>query len=255
MTMRISIHTAVLLLLFSATSVSLAQSPQEIIKTELLTLSLNGIVPGYYYRNGKEVMKLTASTDGISPPIYYVGPGVLGLYKDKADLEPPPAGKEPPKPLLTVAISKDSDRTLLVFAYTNRDTELPKLKSYAISDQSLKAGDYRIFNTSNIEIYAVFDDKKVVVPAAKEGIVSASGWGNNIKDLNVKFGMKVGDEIKSVYSSVWGHRPERRSFIFVFQGSDKYRPLTIKKFYDLPAFKARKPSAETENAVEPAGAP
>ncbi|MGJ8642081.1 MAG: hypothetical protein ACSHX9_01630 [Luteolibacter sp.] len=237
--MNFHIKSAIFLLSMIISLDSHGQSAPETIKTELLTLSLNGVVPGYFYRNGKQVVKLTASTDGISPPVYYVGPRQLLLYENEADLGPPPEGEEPPKPAFNVAIAKGSDRTLMVFAFANKEKKRPSLKSYSIDDDTLKGGDYRIFNASTAVVYAIFNDKKVAVPPAKEGVVKAAGWGDRILDLNVNFGLKIGEEIKPVYSSVWGHRPERRSFIFVFQGSDKYRPLTIRKFYDIPSFKAK----------------
>ena len=37
---------------------------------------------------------------------------------------------------------------------------------------------------------------------------------------------------------MWGHRPERRMFIFLFDRGDPGRPLEIRKTYDVPAVAA-----------------
>lgn len=38
-----------------------------------------------------------------------------------------------------------------------------------------------------------------------------------------------------VYSSVWGHRPGRRNFIFMFDGHHPSKPINFCRFFDIPA--------------------
>lgn len=222
-----------------------AQKKPKIVKTELLTLSLNGDIPEYFFRNGKKIGRMQASRQGISPPFRYVGPSVLALYKNKKDLVPVKEGETPPKPDLVGKIATGSDRTLLIFAVANDGGSKPALKSYPIRDSSLGEGDYRIFNFARKAVYVALNGTKVGVKSGGQADIDGSGWGKEVQDIGAKFGVKAGQKIKPVYSAVWGHRPERRVFVFAFDRADKYRPLEIRKFYDLPSFKSAAPAAET----------
>lgn len=217
---------------------SSAPAEVEMIKTEFLTLSFNGSPPTYYYRNGKKVEELHASRQGISAPVFYTGNRILSLYEKATDLTPPKEGEVAPKPLIQVKLPSRSDRVLLVFAYTGKKGELPALKAYGISDKSLGEGDYRVLNFSKQDIYVVLDKKRAAVAAGQQANISGGSWRGEVQDLDVNFGMKANGKIESVYSSVWGHRPERRCFIFVFDRGEKFRPLDIRTFFDVPAVSA-----------------
>ena len=89
--MTFSLKTALILTLAAFLGSSSAGAQGEVIKTELLTLSFNGSPPGYFYRNGKEVLKLHASRQGIASPVFYTGSPVLSLYEKASDLNFVPA--------------------------------------------------------------------------------------------------------------------------------------------------------------------
>ncbi|MEP4079535.1 hypothetical protein [Haloferula sp.] len=218
---------------------ALGQDRKEVVKTELMTLCFNGIVPSYYYMNGKKIMELTAHSQGISPPVFYSGSPVIALYGNKGDLESIKSGEDPPKPQMSARIPTGSDRVLLVFAYTDKEKKDPKLRAYGIDDSTLKEGDYRVFNLSKKKIYAVLNDKKsaVAVSSNKQGTIRSGAWGKKAGAVQAQFGIQDGKKIKRAYSSVWGHRPERRSFVFVFDNGDRVKPLNIRSFYDVPGYK------------------
>lgn len=209
------------------------------VRTELLTLAFNGSLPGYYYKSGGQVLKLTASAQGISAPVFYQGPPLISLYEKESDLAPHKEGEEKPEPVLRVKLPPGNDRVLLVFAYTGTQKRIPGATAYGISMQSMKEGDYRIFNFSKQSIYAILNDKKTKVAPGKQSNVSDASWKREILDMKVAFGLQAPDQkARSVYSSVWGHRPVRRNFIFIFDRPDKFRPLDIRMFYDVPKIKA-----------------
>ena len=60
----------------------------------------------------------------------------------------------------------------------------------------------------------------------------------------------IDGKLERVYSSVWGHRPERRMFVFIFDRPDKNRPLDIRMFFDLPAIKSPALTADLKKAQE-----
>lgn len=51
-------------------------------------------------------------------------------------------------------------------------------------------------------------------------------------DMVVKLGVRKEGKTRVVYSSVWGHRPGRRLFLFILDHPDDYRPLEVRRFYD-----------------------
>ncbi|MGJ8724099.1 MAG: hypothetical protein ACSHYB_06040 [Roseibacillus sp.] len=222
-----------------------AQDQPEIVKTELITITFNGMIsPGFFYRNGGEIVQLAAGTQGISPPVFYQGPRRLEFFRSKNDLNPPEKDKEKPKPAVVATLPKTSDRALLVFAFPNKKAKTPGVKAYPVDDRSLKEGDYRIFNFSKQKVFLIFQDKnsQVAVDSGKVAEITGAAWSRKMGSVNVSLGIQNAKQkrIDSVYSSVWGHRPERRSFLFAFDSGDKNRPVLLKKFYDVPAFKTEK---------------
>lgn len=231
-------YPAIILLGVLAGTTSI-RAQDEVITTEFVTLAFNGSVPGYYYRNGKEVMKLGAARQGISAPTYYRGSRLLSLYANEADLAPRKPGEAVSKPVLQAHLPLNHDRILLIFSFTkNKKERIPRLQALGISTKEMKEGDYRVFNLSKQTVYAILNDKKATIQPGKPINLSSSSWRSDTLDMNVKFGLKDGGKLRSVYSSVWGHRPVRRMFLFIFDRPDKFRPLDIRMFYDVPKIKA-----------------
>ena len=231
--------TLILLLSLASSLILIGQEKPEVIKTELLTLSINGDVGGYYYRNGKGMEMLQASSDGISVPIYYEGSPVLFLYHKKADLAPVAKGQKAPEPALKVSVASGANRTLLIFAFGGDPDTPPKVKAYGITDTAFSEGDYRVYNFASQNVYIALNDEKLAVAPGKLGNVRGGSWGKKIQDMRVQLGRKDGSKIVPVYSSMWGHRPERRNFIFVFDRNHERKPFDIKRFYDLPSYKPK----------------
>ncbi len=67
-----------ILALFAPTHAVAQENP---VKLELLALSFNGRVKELYYRNGKDVVEMLASEQGIGAPFLYKGPRVLSMEK------------------------------------------------------------------------------------------------------------------------------------------------------------------------------
>jgi hypothetical protein len=228
-----------------------AAAQDDIIETEFLTLSFNGTVKGFYYRNGKEISKLEASRQGISAPIAYRGSSVLSLYENETDLAPPEKGREPPKPVLQVLLPANNDRVLLLFTFADAKSPLPTLRALGISTTAMKEGDYRIFNLSKQDVFAILNEQKASIAPGKSNSLTSAAWRGGVMDMNVSFGLRKEDgQIRPVYSSVWGHRPVRRMFVFIFDRPDKFRPLDIRMFYDVPKIKAAKAKVATSTADE-----
>ena len=227
-------------LLATALALPSLRAQEEMIRTELLTLSINGLLaPGLFYRNGKEVHELTAIDNGMSAPIFYSGTRRLNLYRTEAEASPAEDPAKAPKPALSITLPKNSDRVLLVFAFPDKKAKLPGVKAYGIDDSSLREGDYRVFNFSRQKVYVMLEDKKnaISVDPGKVRELKPKGWRSKLRSIQTTVGARIGKDIRPVYQSVWEHRPERRNFLIVFDNPDKIRPLRLSKFYDVPGYK------------------
>jgi hypothetical protein len=209
------------------------------VTTEFVTLGLGGGVPTYYYRDNKEIIKLEVTAQGIGAPVTYRGPALLSLYDNPAALAPRDSNEPEPVPVLQAKLPVGEDRILLVFsaAQTAKGSE-SKLHALGISTLKMKQGDYRVFNFSRKSVYAIMDSKKAVIQPGKPFDLSSSVWRSRTLDMEVKIGLNEGDGLRQVYSSVWGHRPTRRTFLFVFDRPDEFRPLEIRRYHDVPKVRA-----------------
>ena len=228
---------------------SSAVAQEDPVKLELLTLSFNGTVHELYYRNGKDVVEMTASQQGIGAPFLYKGPRLLALYNDPNDLEPRKEGAAVPKPVAQVLLPSKENRALLIFAFDKKNEGAPRVKAYGIDTGGMKNGDYRLFNFSQKLVAAILgDNKKTALKPQQNSLVSSTAWRKEIIDLDVRVATPINGKLEQVYTSVWGHRPERRMFVFIFDRPDKNRPLDIRMFFDLPAVKSAELTAELERA-------
>lgn len=228
---------------------SSAAAEEDTVKLELLTLSFNGSVRELYYRNGKDVVEMSASQQGIGAPFLYKGPRLLALYNDPNDLEPRKEGAAVPKPVAQVLLPSKENRALLIFAFDKKNEGAPRVKAYGIDTGGMKNGDYRLFNFSKKPIAVMLgNEKKLALKPRQNSLVSSVKWREEIIDLDVRFATPINGRLEQVYTSVWGHRPERRMFVFIFDRPDKNRPLDIRMFFDLPAVKSAELTEELERA-------
>lgn len=219
-----------LLLAFLSASVT-GRADEEKITTELITISIGGGVPACYFRNKDKITKLDVSAQGFGAAVRYHGPLTLSLFKDPAELAPPASGKPMPEPFLRTPLPVGEDRILLVF--TNGRGSPTGLRAFGISTNEMKAGDYRIFNFSGRNAYVVMNDEKNIVQPGKPADVSCPEWRSGTLDMEVRFGLSEDQGLRQVYSSVWGHRASRRTFLFILDRADEFNPFEIRRYHDV----------------------
>ena len=213
------------------------QSGDEKIITELVTICLGGGVPAYYYGDGKKVTKLEVSAQGIGAPVAYQGPAMLALYDNPDDLAPRAPDAPVPAPDLRASLAADEDRILLVFSHV--EGAKPAVRALGISTGKMKAGDYRIFNLSSRNAYVIMNEEKAIVQPGKPADISSAAWQAGTLDMEVRFGLREEEGMRQVYSSVWGHRSSRRTFLFILDRADEFNPFEIRRYHDVPQVRAR----------------
>jgi hypothetical protein len=217
-------------LLFGLLTVSsLAQGPPP-IQTEILTIALDEAVDGLFFYDSKAVVPFQANITGLSQPVTYIGPRRFVLRASAAEF----AAKPPlPEPAAFVDLPPNANRVLLC-CLKSENTAL-KIVAYDISSTGSRAGDYRFFNFSKQALSVNLGDKSFALDSKLDKNVSDQSWQNDVLDLPMQVATVVDRKAQLVYSSVWGHRPGRRNFVFMFDGSHPSKPISICRFFDIPS--------------------
>lgn len=226
----------VLLMLAPAARTAAAGNDEPSIRTELLCVCINGDVNDFHYLNNGKPAIMQAQMAGMGSPVSYRGSRRLAFHDQAADLSPPKDGP-PPVPLCE-AVLPEENRVLLIFSFGGEGNAKPAVRAVGVSTDRMKSGDYRVFNFSKQNVGLILGDQKAGLAPGKDSTLTSALWRDKVADIAVQIAVVQNKTAKKVYSSMWGHRPERRMFIFLFDRGDPGRPLEIRKTYDVPAVAA-----------------
>jgi hypothetical protein len=206
-----------------------ARQPQEAaVTTEFLTIALDEPVDGLFYFNGSQAGAFEANLTGLGQPLPYQGPQRFILRASAAEF----AAKTPPAPVASVLMPLKADRILIACV---KSSGAPlRLAAYDISSTGSKAGDYRFFNFATKPLSVIIGGQRLALQPGTDKIISSQSWQGDILDLPVQVATVDNNKLKLGYSSVWGHRPGRRNFIFMFDGRHISKPVAINRFFDIP---------------------
>jgi hypothetical protein len=223
--------TRALLALYFFTAALSGQVP--VVNTEILAVALDQPVDGLFIDTGKGIQPFTANLTGLGLPVLYQGPRRLVLHKTIEAFHPP-EGQPTPQPAGIVELPASGNRMILVCLLSPEGTL--KMVAYDISSGRMKSGDYRFFNYSKLPVSFIVGEKKFGLTPGTDTVVTGSNWSEEVLDLEVQFGISPapGQAVKRCYASVWGHRPGRRNYVFVFDGSHPSKPITARRFNDIP---------------------
>jgi len=202
------------------------------IRVDLMPISLRGKLVAYY-PSGNQIKKLEAFETGIGSPIFYQGSKTLRLFATEEDARPRPEGEQQPTPIATVSLPSKARRVLLL-PITKADQKL-EIRAMGIDDNSLKAGDYRIFNLSTFDVVGLIGTKPLRLNPGKTLDVSDSSLRTKDENLGVQIAYMKDDKQKLFYSGMWGHSVEARNYIFMINSGNPNSPISIRKFHDLPS--------------------
>ena len=218
-----------LLLIALLCTASPGQEKEPQITTEFLTIALDEPVSDLFYKSSESVSPFDANLTGLGQPNPYKGPMrfVLRTSAEEFSLKPPL-----PPPAAAVMLPATANRVLLA-CVKSADNPL-RLAAYDISSTGSKPGDYRFFNFCTKTLSLIIGEEKFTLDPGKDRIVSNREWRESILDLPMQVAKVEQSKAKLVYSSVWGHRPGRRNFIFMFDGRHPSKPVAISRFFDIP---------------------
>jgi hypothetical protein len=216
-----------ILLLCSLMSLT-AAAQQPVVDTEFVTIALDEAVDGFFYFDGVAAQPFQANITGISQPQRYKGPQRFALRENAAEFSATPPL---PKPAASVLLPLNC-RRVLITCVKSGDKPL-RMVAYDISTNN-RAGDYRFFNFSKQTLSLILGEKRFALPPGKDTSVSDSAWRGAVLDIPIQCAAVQNNKPKLVYSSIWGHRPGRRNFIFMFDGSHPTKPVNFCRFFDIP---------------------
>ena len=222
---------------------------EEQCRTDLLGVCINRDLPGYHYLNGGRPALFEATMAGMGSPVAYRGPRRLRFHAREADLVAAPDGA--PVPPICEVLLPAEDRVLLIFSFAGPDDSRPSVRAVGASTKGLKAGDYRIFNFSRADVGIILGDRKVGLAAGKDTTLSSPAWRDQVADLSFQLAIAENGSARRIHSSVWGHRPERRMFVFLLGTPDPARPLEVRRTYDVPSVAADAGRVEAGGATDP----
>lgn len=234
--------TLILFVLLPGASFSRSDENEPLINTELIALSIHEPIEGLYYLSGGELKKFRSGITGMGMPMPYKGPNPLRLYQEPPQPPTPMPGEVPPplpQPVAEVVLPENQGRVFLLLV--QRAGEPLNINAFPASFETVSAGSYRVFNFASTSVSMLLGDTSLRLSPRTQGILFDRTWIEGRQDLLAVLGMSVQDRMKVVYSRVWGHDPERRYFIFIFDGGHPSSPLRIRKVYD------RQPPPEDKN--------
>ncbi|WFB36843.1 hypothetical protein P3T73_03580 [Kiritimatiellota bacterium B12222] len=202
------------------------EPPPPEVETELLTLALFEPVTDLYFFDGEEVKPFRSVPRGFGIPTPYKGPAELILHRNPEAFLPEIL---PVRPAARITLPKGSERVLILTGQTQ--TPPLNLKAIPLDSSKVDTGEYFVFNLSSKPIALKIGNQQSKIASGATARLSDPQWKKETLDLPVYMGYYVDEELRT-YSSVWGHRPVRRNFLFIVEADALGGPLKIRRTYD-----------------------
>ncbi len=226
--LRLSLTTLITLAIHTVQVVG--QEP--VVRIDLMPISLSGKLVAYY-SSGSKIQKLEAFETGIGTPLFYKGAKTLRLFATEDDARPRAEGEPQPKPLAIVSLPEKVRRALLLPIATPENKL--EIRAMGIDDNSLKAGDYRIFNLSKFDLVGLIGTKPLRLSSGQTLDITDSTLREKDEDLGVQIAYARDGKQKLFYSGMWGHSVQARNYIFMIGTGNPNSPVSVRKFHDIPS--------------------
>ena len=209
---------------------------EENVSVDLMSVCTESHV-SFFYLNKGEVTRLEAFHSALGTPVFYRGPRRLFLYTSAEDALPRKDGEPRPKSQATAILPKDASRALLLFSRKGEKSGW-SARAFGVNEGGLRGGDYRVFNLASFSAFGSMGGKAFRVKPGKITDRSSFEWRTRGEDLEVMFGLESEGKRKVVYSTIWGHYPQRRTYVLILPTGDASHPLEVRKYHDVPSVKS-----------------
>lgn len=163
----------------------------------------------------------------------YLGPAVLEFYSTLPSVNPISLEKSP-KPVASVLLPPNKARVLLLFIKQAPTADHPNLHHYieVLSDDldNFPMGGYLLKNSTSKNLIATINKQSFELAAhSTKSLASPSDSTQKIEWLLWNETHKD----KPIYSSLWQHRPDSRTIIFITESEEQRGSLSVKAIQDI----------------------
>lgn len=193
------------------------------VRTELKVLAVGEALEGFRVQQGEGFSELNAGLVGLGPPVAYYGPARLLLW-------PPAEEGVEAVPVADVDLPAGARRVLLL-CLQGEDQRL-RLIALDISGSRMAGGDYFFLNVSSQAVGVMLGGESVALQPGQTRMLRHRDWRSGAADLTIRVGQLRGEESRLVFSSIWGHHPDRRNYVLVMDGPHASMPVVLRKVHD-----------------------
>jgi len=218
-----------LCLSFLGSSTLWAQNADEasLVSLEFTTLNWdNKLIKDLKYLSDQEVESLDIYYRGFTAPNEYKGTPQMTFFREETNSE---TGELVRTPVGSVLMPVNANEVLLIFIRDpNREEEYYQITAIKRDRANFPKGSYQIYNLSDYAIAGKVDDSTFQLAKRENSIIKLSR--KETAAIEVKFARNNEDGWKLAYSSLWGHKVNKRVNIFICNSGDPVNPVKVRKF-------------------------
>ena len=206
-----------------------AQSTDEesLVSLEFTALNWdNKLIKELKYLSDQEVESIDIYYRGFTVPTEYKGTPQMTFFREKLNSN---TGEMIRTPVGSVLMPDNANEVLLIFIRDpNREEEYYQITAINRDRADFPKGSYQIYNLSDYAIAGKVDDSTFQLAKRENSIIRLSR--KETAAIEVKFARTDEDGWKLAYSSLWGHKVNKRVNIFICNSGDLVNPVKVRKF-------------------------
>ncbi len=156
-------------------------------------------------------------------PEKYTGPRIIRFYENEASLSLPPEKR--PEPTAIAELPEKGGEVMLIFAQKDSEEIGWSVRVLDNSPENFPPGAYRFMNRTPSAFNVILDQKETPLEPNSQ-VVILSDKGDAIREIHAQIG--VGEDI--VFSSIWEHRADRRTTVFIISDPNGRNGMSVRRF-------------------------
>ncbi|MEP4079537.1 hypothetical protein [Haloferula sp.] len=221
---------------------------QMVSNIEIKAASFDPAIKEVFLKNGSKVEGVTVTKSTLSASVSYSGTRGIVFFASEDDLRKgePEYGR--------VVLPEEVAKVMLILSPAivgevekgESDEEGSEekddgnevgavIRAYNMESKGFEAGSYLIYNHSDQKVDLELGDEKGSVEPEGQVILSSEEWKSKATSLAIALSATAEDDKSTrLFSSIWGHRPERRYRVFIELTGRSSRPVLVHSFYEVP---------------------
>ncbi|MBC2601825.1 hypothetical protein [Puniceicoccus vermicola] len=216
-----------LMLFFNSLAQAATMKEEDLVSVEFTTLALgNRNIEDLKYESDGQVRTISIYTRTFTQPHSYSGPPSMIFFREERS---PSDGTIQRIPVANAKLSPNQKEVLILFMGNDGGSDEHYQVFTVKRDRSIfPAGSYQIFNLSEYAITGKIGEELFQLNDMDSTVVELSN--RETTAIEVKFARSEGDSWTLAYNSLWPHRTNFRSNIFIFGTDDEVNPVNVQVF-------------------------